>query len=74
MPETYAKLHRPVTFGRFTRHEVTIGAGSVVRYSPSPLNGPCAIRVQFGRQFATIDMDDASPVEWDADEQMWVES
>lgn len=70
---TAAKLHRPVTFARFTRHEFTLAAGSIVEYAGASLNGPGSIRVQFGGHWSTIDIDDASPVVWDEREEMWVE-
>ena len=61
---TYCRLNRPVTFDQFSRHPFTIGAGSVVRWEPSPINGLCALRVEFAGRFATIDTDDAAPVEF----------
>ena len=72
-PEPRCRIHRDVTFAPCTRYELTLRAGSVVAWSPS-LNGPCAIRVHFAGRVAVIDMDDASPVEWDDAEQQWVEA
>ncbi len=72
-PEPRCRIHRDVTFAPCPPYEFTLRAGSVVAWSPS-LNGPCAIRVHFAGRVATISMDDASPVEWDDAEQMWVEA
>ena len=68
---TYAKLHRPVTMLRNGITALTLEAGSVVQVELTHGN---LMTVTLGRMNATISMDDASPVEWDADEQMWAEA
>lgn len=68
------KLHTSVAFGRGTKWECyTLGAGSVVelRYIDWTNN---RARVTFGRNDAWVSLDDASLVEWDDLNKMWVES
>ena len=67
----HAKLHRPVTMCRNGTTAFTLEAGTVVQVD---LTHDDLLTVTLGRMNATISMDDASPVEWDADEQMWAEA
>ena len=68
---TYAKLHHPVTMLRNGITALTLEAGSIVQVERMAHTD--LLTVTLGRMNATISMDDASPVEWDADEQMWAE-
>ena len=67
------KLYASITFGRGTKWEYTLGAGSVVelRYIDWTNN---RARVTFGRNDAWVSLDYASPVEWDDLDKMWVEA
>ena len=67
------KLHTSVTFGWGTKWKHTLGAGSVVelRYIDWTNN---RARVTFGRNEAWVSLDDATPVEWDDFDKMWVEA
>lgn len=68
MNETNALLHTDVTLtGRRGRY--TAEKGSVLQILGTA--GDNTLTVGLGRMSAQISMDDASPVIWDADEQMW---
>lgn len=79
---THCRIHRAVTFARATRHELTLAAGSVVRVDPlltdqalaDPPDAPAPLGVEFAGRHAVIDMDDASPVEWDDADQHWADA
>ena len=49
---------------------ITLGAGCVVAWTPG--NVPGTIDVEHFSHTATISQDDAIPMEWDAQDQMWV--
>lgn len=70
MTEIAAKLLSNVTFDPFTKRAFTLAAGSVVKIIDRDLD---TIRVEFAGRQRTISIDAAAPVEWDEDEEMWVE-
>ena len=67
------KLHTSVTFGVGRKWRRTLGPGSIVdlRYIDWENN---RARVAFIRDEAWVSLDNASPVEWDELDQMWVEA
>ena len=68
---TAARLNKAVTFAAHTTKELTLAAGSVVKIH---LIGTDSIIITFAGRKAIVPLDDASPVEWDDDEEMWIES
>jgi hypothetical protein len=68
--EPHARLYIPVVFNYGMRSEVSLAAGSVVEWTPEDGS---LIRVWFRGMSKVISMDDATPVEWDDADQMWIE-
>ena len=70
-----ARLNTAVTFARGTRFEFTLAAGSIVEAVPSFFTATNdSVYVTFAGRTELISIDDASPVEWDDFDKMWVEA
>ena len=69
--EAACKLFIPVVFNYGMRSEFRLLPGSVVEWEPEDGS---LIRIHACGYSKVISTDDAPPVEWDAEDEMWVEA
>ena len=65
------RLAIPVVFNYGMRSEFRLLPGSVVEWEPEDGS---LIRIHACGRSKVISMNDATPVEWDAEDEMWVEA
>ena len=69
--EAACKLFIPVVFNYGMRSEFRLLPGSVVEWEPEDGS---LIRIHACGYSMVISTNDAAPVEWDAEDEMWVEA
>lgn len=74
MNTTAVRTEIDVTFRKNTPYSITYAAGSIFEdWYPAEDGDKIVIARSGSKHTATISMDDATPVEWDELDEMWLE-